>query len=140
MFLWVFLVIESIETVYSLKELHEVVQALPSGLSELYGRIIGRKCDERQPQKSQRASEILKWISSSQRPLKKFELLPALALNSDKTGIDRNSMPTTQVLEICKPLIEERPNGSVTFVHFSVQECVDPSQQPHCFADSDIGS
>lgn len=35
MFLWVRLVLDSLETVYSLKELRKIVEVLPSGLFEL---------------------------------------------------------------------------------------------------------
>ncbi|KAI9667637.1 MAG: hypothetical protein M1821_000454 [Bathelium mastoideum] len=131
MFLWVSLVLESIpETVHSPKELQEIVEILPSGLPELYARIFERICDRTQPAKCQKASRILKWIACSRRALRKFELLPALALNSEITFPDSNSIPIPQILEICKPLVEERPDGSVTFVHFSVQEFLTKMSDP----------
>ncbi|KAL9065694.1 MAG: hypothetical protein Q9157_007389 [Trypethelium eluteriae] len=122
MFLWVSLVLNSLESVYSPQELHEIVEDLPSDLSELYERILRRICDERNPRNKERASRILRWICYSKRPLTKFELLPASALHSDGTILDASSLPNARLLEICKPLIEERSDGSVTFVHFSVQE------------------
>lgn len=122
MFLWVRLVLDSLEFAYSPRDLREAIAHLPSDLSELYKRIIGRICNPCETQKYQKATRILKWICYSRRPLNKFELVYALALTPDKLVLDDDEVPITEILELCKPLIEERYDGSVTFVHFSVQE------------------
>lgn len=62
------------------------------------------------------------WMTYARRGLKKFELLNGIALDEDTTVLDKETMFTEQVLDLCKPLIEERPDGSVALVHFSVKE------------------
>ncbi|KAI9674908.1 MAG: hypothetical protein M1822_009011 [Bathelium mastoideum] len=122
MFLWVSLVLYSLDTVYSLQELRDKIKVLPSDLSQLYGRILTRICNHQDPLLSKRTMQILGWICCSQRSLKRFELLPALAITSQRPTLDDSSMPSSQVFDTCKPLVEVRNDGSVTFVHFSVKE------------------
>jgi hypothetical protein len=97
---------------------------LPSDLSDLYERIIGKICDSRNDIRHTRASAILRWICFSQRPIRLFELLHGLALAPGESNPDIGKVPIPEVLELCKPLVEQRPDGTVGFVHFSVQESV----------------
>jgi WD40 repeat protein len=122
MFLWVSLMLKTLETVYSLQDLHDILQVLPPGLPALYTHILSQVCDKRDPRNYERVTRMLMWICYSRRPLRKFELLPGLAFTSDTTILNSRSLPNARIMDLCKPLIEERPDGCVTFVHFSVQE------------------
>jgi hypothetical protein len=127
MFLWVRLVLESLETVYTVKDLHDIIAHMPSDLTALYTRILGRLCDVRQPKQSHSVSRILNWMSFSLRSLNKYELLHGITLSTNGTMLAASDIPTQRILELCKPLIEHRSDGVVTFVHFSVQEFVQGS-------------
>ena len=116
------LVLDSLEFAFSTRDLRETIASLPSDLSDLYNRILESICNPRETRKLKRANSILKWICFSRRPLHKLELLHAIALAPENKILDDCEAPMAEVLDLCKPLIEERYNGCVAFVHFSVQE------------------
>lgn len=70
----------------------------------------------------ERVRYILGWIAFSKRPLKKFELLCALALSAGDPFVE-DPVPS-YVLDFCAPLVEERPDSSLSFIHVSVRELV----------------
>jgi hypothetical protein len=127
MFLWVRLVLDSLEAVYSLERLCSIVEDLPSDLEALYERILHRLCCSRGPQIYGGVPRMLSWICYSQRPLHKHELLHGLALLPNDAGSDALGIPLAQILDHCKPFIEERPDATIVFVHFSVKEHAYPS-------------
>ena len=122
MFLWVRLVLDSLEVVYSPEDLRNLVEDLPSDLEALYGRILHRLAKTRGAESYGGVSTILSWICFSQRPLHKLELLHGLAISPANGGPSTQSVPAPQILEHCKPFIEERPDSTIAFVHFSIQE------------------
>ncbi|ORY00158.1 hypothetical protein BCR34DRAFT_606363 [Clohesyomyces aquaticus] len=135
MFLWVRLVLDHLEEVYSPEDLRDAITNLPSDLTDLYNRILQRICNPREPHKYERARRILKWVSFSRRPLHRLELLHGLALTPDRLVPDCKEIPTTAILELCKPLVEERIDGSIAFVHFSVQEHLNSGGSVHIIQD-----
>jgi hypothetical protein len=124
MFLWVRLVLDSLESAYTPEDLRQMVTLLPSDLSDLYERIIRNMCDSRNNLSCTRATAILRWIAFAQRPIKLNELLHGLAHTPGEFNPIIQNVPVPMVLELCKPLVEQRPDGSISFVHFSVQESV----------------
>ncbi|KAL1618376.1 general transcription repressor [Neofusicoccum ribis] len=122
MFLWVHLVLVSLERIYSLKELEQAVDTLPKGLGEMYARTLDGMRERLASRDFDLAVRILEWVMFSRRPLKKAELLDGIALHHENTSLNTSTKLLEHVLETCKPLVEEGPNGTVVLVHFSLQE------------------
>ncbi|KAI4607631.1 hypothetical protein J4E83_009528 [Alternaria metachromatica] len=122
MFLWVSLVLESLDTVYSPEELRTIVDNLPSDLEALYAQIVTRLCSAPGAQSYGGVPRIMSWICFSRRPLHKSELLQALSMFPDDVGSQMRSTPVASILDHCKPLIEELPDSTIVPVHFSVKE------------------
>jgi hypothetical protein len=62
----------------------------------------------------------LSWIAYAKRPLKRLELLSALAFSSGNTSV--TSPAPRYMLELCSPLVEERRDTTLSFIHASVKE------------------
>jgi len=122
MFLWVSLVLQSLDTVYSPEELRTIVDNLPSDLEALYKQIVTRLCSAAGAQSYGGVPRIMSWICFSRRPLHKSELLQALSMFPDDMGSQMRSIPVASILDHCKPLIEELPDSTIVPVHFSVKE------------------
>jgi hypothetical protein len=124
MFLWVRLVLDSLASAYTPEDLRQMVTLLPSDLTDLYERIVRNMCNSRNSLSCTRATAILRWIAFAQRPIRLNELLHGLAHTPAELNPVIQSVPVPTVLELCKPLVEQYPDGSINFVHFSVQESV----------------
>ena len=122
MFLWVSLVLDSLNTVYSPEELRTIVDDLPSDLEALYEQIVIRLCSAPGAQSHGGVSRVMSWICFARRPLHKSELLQALSISLHDMESQVRSIPVASILDHCKPLIEELPDSTVVPVHFSVKE------------------
>jgi hypothetical protein len=65
---------------------------------------------------------ILRWMICSRRPLKSTELQDAIVFSGEQAVLSDNSKLPANVIELCKPLIQRLSDGTVTFVHSTVQE------------------
>ncbi|CAN9372932.1 unnamed protein product [Alternaria alternata] len=119
MFLWVSLVLESLDTVYSPEELRTIVDDLPSDLEALYEQILTRLCSAPGAKSYGGVSRVISWICFTRRPLHKSELLQALSIFPDD------------------PLIEELSDSTIVPVHFSVKEYFLKSQTPQVVSKVD---
>ncbi|KAF2191711.1 hypothetical protein K469DRAFT_804454 [Zopfia rhizophila CBS 207.26] len=88
----------------------------------LYGRVYGRLKALIDRRNHGKALRILKWMCFSQRPMKYYELLNGVASTPQNPTLCEDSKMVKQALDLCKPLIEELPDGNIMFVHFSVKE------------------
>ncbi|PSN61329.1 hypothetical protein BS50DRAFT_534675 [Corynespora cassiicola Philippines] len=122
MFLWVRLVLDSMDTVYSTDELGSLVEELPTDLDTLYSQILERLCNAPSIERYGGVLAILGWICFARRPLHKTEILHGLAIRPMESSLMPLSVPIPQILDHCKPLIEERPDSTIVFVHFSITE------------------
>lgn len=122
MFLWVRLVLDSLDAVYSPEELGGIVDDLPSDLDALYRRILERLCSTPGAERYGGVLAILGWICFARRPLYKVEILHGLAMRPAEGSSAPLGVPIPQLLDHCKPLIEERSDSTVVFVHFSIVE------------------
>jgi hypothetical protein len=75
-----------------------------------------------------RIKSILGWIAFAKRPLKKLELLSALSFSVGNPSITR--LVPQYILDICSPLVEERRDSTMFFIHVSVKESVTSSCTP----------
>jgi hypothetical protein len=124
MFLWVRLVLDSLHKIYSLTELRRVVEDLPTDLDALFTEILSRISQPSGLDHYGGVSRIFSWICNSQRPLHKHELLQGLVTHRSCAGNGIDDVPVVQLLDHCKPFIEERLDSSIAFVHFSIKEHV----------------
>ena len=124
MFLWVRLVIKMLEQSGSEFEFEKAIEELPDGLDEAYGRILLRISKEDTKPKN-RAMRILSWLCYAYRPVQSYELVDGIALTPGQTILSKKTISQNlkrDVLDICAPLIEKTPYGTLDLVHFSAKE------------------
>ncbi|KAK0713509.1 hypothetical protein B0T26DRAFT_365769 [Lasiosphaeria miniovina] len=122
MFLWACLVLNylSANFFYSGDEFVEAVDSLPPELSQFYEKILSRVLSDLDSRSAARLKTIFGWIAFSRRPLRKSELQSALLFHED--GPTGSHPVPAYVLEACKPLVEERRNSTLVFIHVSVKD------------------
>ena len=122
MFLWVKLVLTSLDDVDSLEELYEAITAMPRELPQLYDKILERLLSKHGEKASHKILRILSWLAFARGPLKRHELLHGASITPETpTLASWNALQSTAV-DRCRPLVEELPNGSIGLVHFTAQE------------------
>jgi hypothetical protein len=89
-----------------------------------YERILKRVKNELGQQNSQKAIRILEWIACSFRVLKLYEVQDGIVFDKLGTILDEDSKMNARILDLCKPLVQDGPNNTVEFVHFSAKEQV----------------
>jgi hypothetical protein len=68
------------------------------------------------------AIRILGWMACSYRILKSYELLDGIAFDASNTTLSPKTKIRKEIFDLCRPLIEEGPAGTVDFVHFSAKQ------------------
>lgn len=68
------------------------------------------------------AIRILGWMACAYRTLKIYELLDGIAFEASSTTLNSKTKIRKDILDLCRPLIEEGPGGTTDFVHFSAKE------------------
>ena len=121
MFLWVRLVLSMLLDQESTSDLREAVHRLPIGLESAYGRILDRIQAQMDESQHAKAKTVLSWLAFAYRPLRSFELCDALVFSENRV-LDEQTKLGKGVLDICKPLIEEREGHIFALVHFSARE------------------
>jgi len=54
--------------------------------------------------------------------MKKYEVLDGMTLRPGRAVLDSKTKPFPNALDICNPLVEDGPNGTIVFVHSTVQQ------------------
>jgi len=67
------------------------------------------------------AIRILEWMACSYRPLRAHEILDGIAFKPGRTFLDARTKVHRDVLDLCRPLIEDGPSDTIDFVHFSAK-------------------
>ena len=124
MFLWVRLVVTMLEQQMSEYDFEASIEQLPDGLEEAYGAILDRirKLDR---SLKDRAFKILFWLCTSYCPLKEHEVADGITLRPGQENLDRRTRITDfkkHILDVCAPIIQRSPNGTLDLVHFSAKE------------------
>jgi len=122
MFLWVHLVVRALEAAHSIQELRKAVDTFPEGLEECYNRILERIKETSNLKNHQKALRVLRWISFARRPLKTYELQWGITLYDGNTMLTPETKPLGDVIDICRPLIEDGPSQTIQLIHASVKE------------------
>jgi hypothetical protein len=68
------------------------------------------------------AIRILEWMACSYRILKRYELLDGITIDASNKTLTPKTKIQKEILDLCRPLIEESSAGIVDFVHFSAKE------------------
>ncbi|KAK4142687.1 uncharacterized protein C8A04DRAFT_13001 [Dichotomopilus funicola] len=85
-----------------------------------YEKLLSRTLSSLDARSALRLKAIFGWIAFAKRPLRKAELQSALMFQLYESVGDRPVPP--HILEACKPLVEERRDSSLAFIHSSVKE------------------
>ncbi|UKZ47926.1 hypothetical protein TrVGV298_002161 [Trichoderma virens] len=127
MFLYARLVLDYLSTniFYSGDEIMTSVNHLPEKLVDFYRKILLQILTHLDTRSESRVRCILGWIAFAKRPLKRLELLSAITFSSGESEVTH--LVPEYVLDICGPLIEERNDTTLTFIHVSVKEFLQTS-------------
>lgn len=91
-----------------------------------YGLILDRVVRDLNKETSKKAIRILEWIACSFRIMKVHEIQDGIVLHTrDMELNERTKLRDSKFLDLCKPLIEEGPNNTIDFVHYSAKEWVE---------------
>ena len=71
-----------------------------------------------------KAIRILEWMACSCRTLKIWEIQDGIVFKPGSTTLNEMTKLAKDILDLCKPIIEEGPGNTVDFVHFSAKEYV----------------
>ena len=89
-----------------------------------YGRVIQRFSNQGSNSRD-KIIRVMEWMAFSYRALKIYEVQDGIIFRPGSTKLDeKTTLMSSNVWELCKPLIEEGPNGTLCFVHFSAKEYV----------------
>ncbi|KAL3427321.1 NACHT domain-containing protein [Phlyctema vagabunda] len=136
MFIWVRLVIEELRNCYTDADIEATALKIPKGLEKAYGRILSR-IKNNQPNHilQSTAIRILEWMACSFRLLKSYEILDGIVFKLPTTLDDSITHPACtvldhktkfqkEVLDLCRPLIEDGTANTIDFVHFSAKQFI----------------
>ena len=115
-FLWVHLVLSELRQVHTTTEVIEVLESVPSDMTELYGRILDSM--SRMPYGIRLAKAILSWTACATRPLTIEELHFALEIDMNDTV---NSVPEA-IESTCGQLVYVDTTLKVHMVHQTARE------------------
>ncbi|RYP11555.1 hypothetical protein DL765_007744 [Monosporascus sp. GIB2] len=127
-FLWASLILDRLEEVYSLEDMQDIIQQVPSEMDDFYMRIIRSVAES---QSRELAKCILKWTTCAARPLSTEELKEAVRADINKTltvSDDRY-----WINDIAHMVTEFGPNllDSPSSIHFLVPPLCPPASAIH---------
>ncbi|KAI1353445.1 hypothetical protein F5Y01DRAFT_277115 [Xylaria sp. FL0043] len=122
MFLWARLVLDYLthNMFYSSTEIREAVDTLPRKLAEFYERVLTQMIAKFDARSVERLRTIFGWIAFGKRPLRRAEFRSALSYCAGIIPVQ--SLVPSHLFDMCAPLVEERPDSSLWFIHVSVKE------------------
>ncbi|PVH94735.1 hypothetical protein DM02DRAFT_181103 [Periconia macrospinosa] len=122
MFLYARLVLDYLSTnvFFSAEELEQSINKLPATVEEFYQNILAQMLAHLDSRSVDRVRCVLEWVAFAKRPLNRLELLSALAFSSGRSDI--SSPAPKYVLDLCSPLIHEKQDTTLAFIHGSVKE------------------
>lgn len=103
-------------------ELLESVNKLPDELATFYRNVLSRILANLDERSLDRLRCLLGWIAFSKRPLKKLEFMSAVTFSQGDPTVEH--LVPLYLLDIITPLVEERSDTTLGFIHVSVKEYV----------------
>ncbi|TEY71202.1 hypothetical protein BOTCAL_0099g00290 [Botryotinia calthae] len=125
MFRWVVCQFDHLCELNSDKAIREALQSLPPTLFETYERILDR-VNSKSSDTKRLVRRVLAWTVCSPGPLSTKELLEAIAINTNDSTLDRDSMTSEKhILRWCSSLVMSTGKAGETQIelaHFTVKE------------------
>lgn len=123
MFLWVDLVINSLEGEYTARGLRQKIKDIPQGLDKQYETSL-KRIVERPPSIRNLALKILLWITNARRPLQRAELLEVLAVEPGMTSLTEEDriFNDNKFSHHCSDLIVLDSNEDYHLLHSSLKD------------------
>ncbi|CAK7222536.1 hypothetical protein SEUCBS140593_004932 [Sporothrix eucalyptigena] len=130
MFLYARLVLDYIASnlFYTRQELFDSVSLLPAELASFYRSVFLRMLNNLDARSVDRVRCILGWVAFAKRPLKKLEFMSAVTFSQGNPAIDR-LVPQFN-LDATAPLVEERHDTTISFIHVSVKDFLQSDDSP----------
>ncbi|KAI8950616.1 hypothetical protein F4801DRAFT_590286 [Xylaria longipes] len=128
MFLWARLVLDYLthNIFYKSQEIQEAVDTLPRKLAKFYERVLTQMITRFDARSVDRLRTIFGWIAFGSRPLRRAEFRSALSYCAGITSVEE--LAPSHLFDMCSPLVEERPDSSLWFIHVSVKEYLQTSE------------
>ncbi|KAH8690624.1 NACHT domain protein [Talaromyces proteolyticus] len=127
MFLWARLVLDYLthNMFYNNREIWDAIETLPRKLAEFYERVLVQMMTNFDSRSVDRMRSIFGWIAFAKRPLRKFELRSALSFDA-RDPMANDPVPH-YIFDMAVPLIEERLDSTLAFIHVSVKDYLEMS-------------
>ncbi|KAM6529652.1 hypothetical protein FALCPG4_007781, partial [Fusarium falciforme] len=124
MFLWVHLVLELLTNASCLADLRLQISSLPASLGEAYSKILINICSRCSTHDVARIRRVFAWLlyHKGRIPLRKHQIQVGISLFPGRDFLNDETKPFPNTTDICKPLIEDGPRGSLVFVHSTVAQ------------------
>ena len=90
--------------------------------SRRYGRILKQFKNNLTEHHLLIVDRIFSWLLVTDRPLKVHEILDGVAFCTPPYDLNEQTKIRKQFLDLCKPLVEVSPEGTVSIVHFSANQ------------------
>ncbi|EQB57126.1 hypothetical protein CGLO_02763 [Colletotrichum gloeosporioides Cg-14] len=121
MFLYARLVLDYLSTNIFMdeEEIKSSLDLLPARLTEFYEKLLAQMLGKLDDRSINHVRCVLGWVAFQKRPLKRLEFLSAVSFSQGNPEI-KNLAPG-YIFDICGPLIDQRPDTTITFVHSSVK-------------------
>jgi WD40 repeat protein len=114
-FLWVRLIVQQLETIWSDTEIDEVLENVPEGMEKLYSTILE---DMTRSSNKALAKAILEWVICAARPLTTAELQEAIRLHIGQRVFKMEDM----IEAVCGQLVTVDKQGRVQLVHDTARD------------------
>lgn len=116
------LIIDSLATCLTVKELKSALADIPSGLSVAYDATMQRILDQG-PKRAGRAFEVIRWVLLAKRPLTSAEAEHAISIEHGSEDIDLDDIvPAMTLASLCAGLVVITDSDSLSFMHKSVPD------------------
>ncbi|KAK0371404.1 hypothetical protein CLIM01_11241 [Colletotrichum limetticola] len=116
-FLWASLMVDRLDSLYSLEDMHKAMDQVPSEMNGFYGKILEGIANSANVDK---ANCILRWVVCAPVPMKIDELKEAIRLDIGHTLLASTSGDI--FAEICRNLVRTGHNSEINFMHQTVRE------------------
>ncbi|KAH7193954.1 uncharacterized protein B0J16DRAFT_395986 [Fusarium flagelliforme] len=132
MFLWVHLVLDILVNAACLEDLFFQINSLPTTLAEAYSKILNSICSRCSTNDVARIRRIFAWLNyqKGRGILQKHQLRIGASIFPGRESLSDETKPLPNMIDICKPLVEDAPGGCLVFVHSTVPQFLEGYKNP----------